>query len=182
MRAFIAIDVRDEIRKQLAETQRRLRPAAPDAKWARPEGIHLTLKFLGEISGAQAERVTDALAAIGSFEPFPIGVQEFGFFPHANKPRVFWAGVQAPPSLANLAGTIQKAMEDLGFEKDDRAYSPHLTLARFSAPRPQPALEDALAEIGAQSLGSFQASEFFLFESKLSAQGSIYRKVMRFPR
>src|SRR5579872_5686260 len=111
MRAFIAIDVRDEIRKQLAETQRRLRPAAPDAKWSRPEGFHLTLKFLGEISDAQITKVTGALTALGSFKPFPIEVKGFGFFPQPHKPRVFWAGVQAPPSLANLADTIQKAME-----------------------------------------------------------------------
>ncbi len=73
-------------------------------------------------------------------------------------------------------------MEKIGFAREDRAFSPHLTLARFQVPRPQPALEAAVAARATASLGKFDASEFFLFESKLSPQGAQYRKVMRFPR
>ena len=109
-------------------------------------------------------------------------VKGFGFFPQAQRPRVFWAGVAAPPALAELAARVESHMEKIGFAREDRAFSPHLTLARFQVPRPQPALEAAVAGRATASLGKFEASEFFLFESKLSPQGAQYRKVMRFPQ
>jgi len=182
MRVFIAIDLPESLRAALAEAQQGFRSNARDARWTNPEGIHLTLKFLGEISDAQTKLVVEALAQIGPFEPFSVEVMGFGFFPHAQRPRVFWAGVTAPPALAELAARVERHMEKTGFAREDRPFSPHLTLARFQVPRPQPALESAVAARATASLGKFEASEFFLFESKLSPQGAQYRKVMRFPR
>ncbi len=181
MRAFIAIDLPEPVRAALAEAQQGFRSACRDARWTRPEGIHLTLKFLGEISDAQTKQVVEALAQIGPLEPFSVEVGGFGFFPQAQRPRVFWAGVAAPPALAELATRVESRMEKIGFAREDRVFAPHLTLARFPVPRPQPALV-AAAEKAITSLGKFEASEFFLFESKLSPQGAQYRKVMRFPR
>jgi 2'-5' RNA ligase len=181
MRTFIAIDLPEPLRAALAEAQQGFRSACPDARWTRPEGIHLTLKFLGEISDAQAKQVVEALAQIGPFEPFSVEVKGFGFFPQARRPHIFWAGVAAPPALAEFAARIESHMEKIGFAREDRAYSPHLTLARFKVPRPQPALEAAIAARANTSLGKFEASEFFLFASELSPQGAHYRKVMRFP-
>jgi 2'-5' RNA ligase len=182
MRAFIAIDLPATVHAALAEAQQDFRNACRDARWTRPEGIHLTLKFLGEISDAQTKQVVEALARIGPFEPLSVEVKGFGFFPQAQRPRVFWAGVEAPPALAELAARVESHMEKIGFVREDRAFSPHLTLARFQVPRAQSALEAAIAGRAATSLGRFEASEFFLFESKLSPQGAQYRKVMRFPR
>ena len=145
MRAFIAIDLPEPLHAALAEAQQRFRGACHDARWTRPEGIHLTLKFLGEISDAQTKQVVEALAPIESFEPFSVEVKGFGFFPQAHRPRVFWAGVAAPPALAELAAQVESHMEKIGFAREDRAFSPHLTLARFQVPRPQPALEAAVA-------------------------------------
>jgi 2'-5' RNA ligase len=181
MRAFIAIDLPDSVHAALAEAQQAFRSACPEARWTRPEGIHLTLKFLGEISDTQTKQVVEALARIGRFEPFHVEVQGFGFFPQARRTRVFWAGVEAPPALGELAARVEGEMEKLGFARENRAFTPHLTLARFQIPRPQPALEAAVARQGAASLGGFEASEFFLFESKLSPKGAQYRKVVRFP-
>lgn len=182
MRAFIAIDLPEPIHAALAKAQQAFRSACPDARWTRPEGIHLTLKFLGEISDAQIKQVVDALDQIGQFESFAVEVNGFGFFPQPRRPRVFWAGVVAPPALAELAARVESHTEKIGFEREDRAFSPHLTLARFPVPHPQPALEAAVAERVAASLGKFEAAEFFLFESRLSPQGAQYRKVIRFPR
>jgi 2'-5' RNA ligase len=182
MRAFIAIDLPEPVHAALAEAQKGFRSACRDARWARPEGIHLTLKFLGEISDAPAKQVVEALAQIGAFEPIAVEVKGFGFFPQAHRPRVFWAGVAAPPALAELAARVERYMEKIGFAREDRAFAPHLTLARFQVPRPQPELEAAISARADSSLGKFEASEFFLFESKLSPQGAHYRKVMRFPR
>jgi 2'-5' RNA ligase len=182
MRAFIAIDLPEPLHAALADAQQSFRSVCRDARWTRPEGIHLTLKFLGEISDAQTRQVVEALAQIGRFEPLAVEVTGFGFFPQAARPRVFWAGVAAPPALGELAARVESHMEKIGFAREERAFSPHLTLARFQVPRPQPALEAAVAARTATSLGKFEASEFFLFESKLSPQGAQYRKVMRFPR
>jgi 2'-5' RNA ligase len=182
MRAFIAIDLPGAVHSALAEAQQCFRSAASDARWTRPEGTHLTLKFLGEISDAQTKQVVEALTQIGPFEPFSVEVKSFGFFPQAQTPRVFWAGVMAPPALAELAAQVESRMEKIGFEREDRAFAPHLTLARFQVPRPQPNLEAAVAARVKTSMGTFDASEFFLFESKLSPQGAQYKKLMRFPK
>lgn len=188
MRAFIAVDLPEAIKAAIAEEQRALRSAFPsssrhdDIRWTRPEGIHLTLKFLGEISDKQTVQVSRALEALGSFESFFVEVKAFGFFPDARRPRVFWVGVQASPVLAQLAERVDAAMEQLGFAPEGRTFSPHLTLARFKAPKPQPELLAALEPRRGFSLGRFQVSEFFLFESKLSPQGAQYRRLARFPR
>lgn len=182
MRAFIAIDLPDAILGALARQLDSFRAVCPEARWVRPEGIHLTLKFLGEISGEQAKEVTEALVALEPFEKFPIEVKGFGFFPEARRPRVFWAGLEAPSALEQLANRVENSMEELGFARENRAFTPHLTLARFKIPRPQLALEALLGSQGERSLGHFEVSGFFLFESKPSPRGAEYRKVARFPR
>jgi 2'-5' RNA ligase len=181
MRAFIAVDLPDSIHSALAQKQAALQHACPDARWTRPEGIHLTLKFLGQITDAQVAQVTDALATVGRFEAFSVGVKGYGFFPDARRPRVFWVGLEAPRGLSELAAHVEASMELLGFPREQRAFTPHLTLARFQVPRPQPALQELLSQQGELDLGRFEVSEFFLFESKLSPRGAEYRKVSRFP-
>jgi 2'-5' RNA ligase len=181
MRAFIAIELPETIREALAREQARFRAVSSDARWTRPEGIHLTLKFLGEISTEQEAQVKEALGAIERFEKFNVSVKGFGFFPDAKRPRVFWAGLDAPPGLARLSEQVEKALEPLGFPKEIRAFRPHLTLARFKIPRPQPKLTATLAASGASDLGTFEVSEFFLWESRLSPAAAEYRKVARFP-
>jgi RNA 2',3'-cyclic 3'-phosphodiesterase len=182
MRVFIAIDLPETVHSALADAQQNFRDTCHGARWTRPDDIHLTLKFLGNISDAQTGQIADSLNGLGPLEPFTIEVKGFGFFPHAGRPRVFWAGLAAPPALAVLAGRVEAEMEKLGFAREKRAYSPHLTLARFNTPRSQPALQTAVAKQTTTSLGSFQVSEFFLFESKLSPQGAHYQKIMRFPK
>lgn len=181
MRAFIAIELSESIREALSREQARFRALCPDARWTRPEGIHLTLKFLGEISDKRVTQVRQALQHMEPIEKFTVRVQDFGFFPDARRPRVFWAGLDAPPELARLAMLVESAMSPLGFPPEDRAFRPHLTLARFKVPRPQPRLQALLARQAGQLLGTFETSEFFLWESRLSPCGAEYRKIARFP-
>ncbi len=181
MRAFIAIDLPEQIHRELAHQQAAFRSVARDARWTRPEGVHLTLKFLGEVSDQKVTEVMTALHGLAGFAAFTIEIRGFGFFPNARRPRVFWAGVIAPPELGWLATRVEDAMEDLGFAREARVYSPHLTLARFKEPRPQPALQEMVAGLADLSLGQFAVREFFLYESRLMPQGAEYRKVARFP-
>jgi 2'-5' RNA ligase len=181
MRAFVAIDLPLEIQAALALQQAAFRAACPDARWTRPDGTHLTLKFLGEISDEQVSHVSAALSSLPSFSPFAVEVKRFGFFPDARRPSVFWAGIEAPQDLGELARRVEDSMEKLGFARERRAFSPHLTLARFKVPRSQPELRILVEQQANTSLGRFEVSEFFLFESKLSPHGAEYRKVARFP-
>jgi len=182
MRAFIALDLPEHVHLALSAAQQSFRNSCRDARWARPEGIHLTLKFLGEISDRQYKLVGESWEQIKTVEPFSLEVKGFGFFPVSRHPRVLWAGVVAPPALGKLASQVEDLMERAGFPREERAFSPHLTLARFPGARPQPALEAAVAARSDESLGRFEVSEFFLFESRLSPQGAQYKKVLRFPR
>jgi len=181
MRAFIAIELPESIRDALRREQARFRAVCPDARWTRPEGIHLTLKFLGDISNHQEAQVKDALSRMEPFEKFTVRVQGFGFFPGAKRPRVFWAGLDAPPALEQLAAQVESAVAPLGFPPENRLFKPHLTLARFKIPRPQPKVEALLAVQNSALLGSFEVSEFFLWESRLLPGGAEYHKVARFP-
>lgn len=192
MRAFIAIDLPENIRAALGRKQTELRaslakmnPAQnkPDTeiRWTKPEAIHLTLKFIGEIPDARVIQVVEFLSTFKAFESFPVEVKGFGFFPSPSRPQVFWAGVEAPPALAQLAHEIDEGMEEIGFAPEKRNYNPHLTLARFKNPRPRPEFQSLVETQGQISIGRFEAGEFFLFESKLSAHGAEYRKIARFP-
>jgi 2'-5' RNA ligase len=182
MRAFIAIELPESVREALRREQARFREVCPDARWTRPEGIHLTLKFLGEISNQQEAHVNRALAQMERFEKFTVRVQGFGFFPDARRPRVLWAGLDAPPTLERLAAQVESIIAPLGFPPENRAFRPHLTLARFKVPRPQPKLEALVAPPGDQLLGTFEVAEFFLWESRLLPGGAEYHKVARFPQ
>jgi RNA 2',3'-cyclic 3'-phosphodiesterase len=184
MRSFIAIDLPGAIRAALAAEQGRLRAACGPGRairWTRPEGLHLTLKFLGEVAVERLPEVTAALESLGAFEPFEVEVGGFGFFPSARRPRVFWVGLDAPPALAGLAARVEAAMASVGFAPEGRPFRPHLTLARFEDQESQPALETALENGAARRFGRFPVDTFFLFESKLKPGGAEHSKRARFP-
>ena len=187
MRAFIAIDLPEEIRRTLGERQAEFRTScnagsrsACEIRWTRPQGFHLTLKFLGHVPDDQIDRVIEALQPLRRFEKFSVEVKGFGFFPNARRSRVLWVGVEAPAALEELARRLESAMERLGFAREERPFTPHLTLARFKSPQALPGLEQLLNRRSEASLGRFDVSEFVLFESKLSPHGAEYKRVMSF--
>ena len=183
MRAFVAIDLAEDVRLALAREQARLKGVcAPnrDIRWTRPEGLHLTLKFLGSIETERVQAVIAALQELESSDSFKVEVRGFGFFPDARRPRVFWVGLEAPSALSELAARVETALEPLGVERENRPFKPHLTLARFDRPLVPSALTTALNESSVESFGSFEVTEFFLFESRLRPGGAEYFKLARF--
>src|SRR6266436_7484570 len=134
MRIFIGIDLDPEVRSRIERFLEGVEGFAPDARWMRPESLHITLKFIGEQTPEQVEAITERLRRVegGAFE---IHLAGYGFFPNAKAPRVFWIGIHAGPQLTELAESIDMATAELGIPREDRPFSPHLTLARASAGR-----------------------------------------------
>jgi len=184
MRLFVALDIPTEVRAGLQQYVERVRIYAPDARWARIESLHVTLKFIGEVGEAKVQEIKNTLAQAES-EPIQVDFKEIGFFPTPKSARVFWAGVHAPDTLKNLAGRIDELLEKLGIEREKRPYHPHLTLAR--APERGESkhcfrlLQERLGAEPAAQFGTMTAQEFFLYQSQILRGGSRYTKLQRFP-
>lgn len=177
MRIFIALDIPAEIRKRMSEYMERARSFAPDARWARVEGLHVTLKFVGEAGDALVQQIKNALATIKT-TPFEVKFEGVGFFPNPKAARVFWIGVNGGELLAQFAATVDAALEKLGIAREEKAYHPHLTLARASS---HPLRELVPLLNGAQpQFGTMTAQEFFLYQSQPQRGGSKYTKLERF--
>ena len=179
MRIFVAIDIPNDLRVRIQELLGKLKPTAPSIRWSRIEGLHITLKFLGEVPQPKIEAVTRQLATITFPSDLLISIKGVGYFPSDLSPRIVWLGINSAPDLGALASNIDAAMSAIGFEKEARPYSPHLTLARTGGTKII-ALQDALQRMQPLSLGSFKAKEFFLYESKPRQGGSEYVKISRF--
>ncbi len=177
MRIFIALDIPPEIRARMTEYMERVRSFAPEARWARVEGLHVTLKFVGPASDALVEKMKTALAAIKT-APFPVKFEGVGFFPNAKAARIFWIGVDGGEELPRLASAVDAALEKLGAAREEKAYHPHLTLARASS-HPLRELQPLLSDRPPQ-FGTMTAREFFLYQSQPQKGGSKYTKLERF--
>ena len=192
MRLFIALDIDDAIRGRIALFVEGVRNFAPDARWVKPESLHVTLKFIGEQPDDAVEKIKQALASVVASSA-EIQFRGYGFFSTPKSARVFWIGMEAGPQLAALATLIDDKMASLGIPKEDRPFSPHLTLARAAGgsgfPRwrkgdgPNRAfqkLQEKLAALPAPEFGTMTPREFFLYQSQLSPKGSKYTKLARF--
>jgi 2'-5' RNA ligase len=180
MRLFTGIDLSPEVVKNLEDLLRRLEPAA-QINWSAPENLHITTKFIGEWPEDRLPELTAALGTLPSREPLSIAVEKLGFFPNPHAPRVFWAGVHAGEGLTQLARDTETALAPLSIAKEDRAFSPHLTLARIKTPGKQTALLQAVAKLPSLDFGNFVADRFYLYRSKTAPTGSVYTKLAEFP-
>jgi RNA 2',3'-cyclic 3'-phosphodiesterase len=192
MRLFIALDIDDAIRKRIQRFLEGVSGFAPDARWVRPESLHVTLKFVGEKPIETGEEIKRALSAVHA-ESFEISFRGYGFFPTTKAARVFWIGIESGPQLPCLAKAVDEATFTLGIAKEDHAFTPHLTLARgggrSGAPRWHKRdaanknfqhLQEKLAALPTPDFGTMAAHEFFLYQSQLSQGGSRYTKIARF--
>jgi 2'-5' RNA ligase len=180
MRLFVALDIPEDIRNQLAALVSKLRLVSQNARWARIEGLHVTLKFLGETSSEKAAEIKTTLSSIPTRAPIPINFHGLGFFPDARRPRVLWAGVKAGLPLASLAAEVDRSLQPLGIPIEERVFSPHLTLARFDTPRGLDALHAAIETAGLLDFGVTTAKEFHLYQSVLKPGGAEYTRLATF--
>jgi 2'-5' RNA ligase len=175
MRTFIAIEVPEEIKTAIAALQDDLRRARAEVSWTKPENIHLTLKFLGEIDEQLVSQVAQAcLEAAQNAAPFTLSLSGTGVFPNARQPRVLWAGLSDEDEQARrLQSQLDERLAALGFEREARAFHPHLTIGRIKSPK---GAQTLLARAIAYHLPalSFLAREIVLFRSQLHPAGAHY--------
>jgi 2'-5' RNA ligase len=181
MRLFVAMDIPEEVRSAIGALAAKLRIACPDARWTRIEGLHVTLKFIGETPAEKTESIKTALAAIPSRPPISMNFRGLGFFPNERRPRVLWAGIEANSELAEFAAAVEAVLEPLGIPSEERPFSPHLTLARFDTPRGLHALHAAIENAGLVEFGGTTAKEFYLYQSVMKRGGAEYTRLATFP-
>jgi 2'-5' RNA ligase len=183
MRTFIAIEISQEIKNALAQIEAHLIYAGADVKWVKPENVHLTLKFLGEIDEKKAAEISAILDSIARMtKPFELSVKNIGAFPNIEHSRVLWVGLDKGSAEATaLAAQIDEDLSKIGFAKEKRPFSPHLTIGRVRSPLNQDKLKEkmlsAAVSIDPSSVPPHQTSAVILFQSTLTSQGSIYTKL-----
>jgi len=179
---FVAIELPEKTREKLSAHARGLRESVPaaQASWSRPENIHLTLKFVGEITKDRAAKLSEATArAAEHSDPFRIEIAGTGAFPNRGVPRVLWIGLNdSEGGLTRLHEQLERECLRVGFEQEARSFKPHLTLARLRRPDHAKALAAAHLEMPFES-EKFTATEVLVIRSELSSSGSKYTTISR---
>lgn len=180
MRLFAGLDLPDDTLNRLEDLLHKLRPVAK-VNWSPVANLHVTTKFVGEWPEDRLDELKAALAQVPKPGAIRIAIKGLGWFPNPHHPRVFFAGVEAPAALHELAANTDQAAAKVGVPSEDKKYSPHLTLARVKTPESLPALRQAVAKLDSADFGEFEARSFFLYLSKPGPGGSVYSKLAEFP-
>jgi 2'-5' RNA ligase len=183
IRAFIAIDLSQDIQNQLDEVVNKYKSQLTHIpiRWVAAANIHLTLKFLGDVSLSNLNLLTDMIQAeISSHHQFDISVGGSGAFPNIHQPRIIWVGVEAPPELTAIQNGIEATTGRLGYAQEERAFSPHLTLGRVSRNATSldvKAISKALESIKVGFLGATCVEKVHLYRSDLQSTGAVYTQI-----
>ena len=180
-RAFLALEVSAAVKTQLAAAQESLRRELPRARWTRPDGWHLTLKFLGEVAAPALDELTAALAPrLRGHGAVNVRLHGTGFFPSPARPRVAWVG-GAADGAESVVAEVERAAEAAGFPRERRPWSIHLTQARLKDRWPSAAVDRFLEWGETLDLEAFECREVVLFESDLQPGGAVYTALERLP-
>ena len=178
LRSFIAIELPDSVRAALSEFQQEIQKAGADVRWVKPQGIHLTLKFLGEIAEKDVDRVINAVEGAGrNYSSFHLQIRGAGVFPNKKAPRVLWAAVEGNGILEGLQHEIEDALARLGFAKEDRKFSPHLTLGRFRSLSGREPLLERIELSKDREFGFMNVDMVSLMKSELGPAGAKYTRL-----
>lgn len=174
MRLFIAVEIDDDVRKPLAEAQRRLRYVNAKVSWVAPQNFHFTLKFLGETAEDRLPGIQKAMdTAAAEFSPLQCDLRGVGQFP-----RVIWAGLYGETNrLVALARRLDEELGQLGFLREAREFKPHLTLGRIKFVGDKPGLTKTIDSLRNEPFGALRVDAIHLIQSTLTPRGSIYTKV-----
>ena len=174
VRAFVALELGAALREAMGALQARLRPGLGGIRMVRPEGIHLTLRFLAETTPRQVATLAPTLArAASACPPVEVRAAGLGTFPEHGAPRVLWLGLDLPPEVLELQSACERAARAAGFAPEARAFRPHLTLGRWRDRAARPVLPPA-------DLGSTRLESLVLLRSELRPDGAVYTDLARF--
>ena len=181
MRLFAAATLPDDVRERLGELQRELGSIPLELRWVRPEGIHLTLKFLGEAAEDRLNGIREVLEGVAAaVTPFRLEIRGVGSFPERGTPRVIWVGLGGEVGAAEtLSRRIDAALEEVGFPAENRAFKPHLTLGRVKGGG-RGDWRSFLRRFASFDGGEFPVSSFVLFQSRLATSGATYHPLAVF--
>jgi RNA 2',3'-cyclic 3'-phosphodiesterase len=183
IRAFLAIEPPENVLQEITRLQEKLkREISGRVSWTRPQGQHLTLKFFGDISREDINKVIDsAQKRVAGEQKLNLKIEKLGVFPDARRPRVLWCGTTGDTErLSALQKKLDGDFAKIGFPAEDRSFKAHLTLARIKDPRDITGMGEALKKHDSFKAGEFVADKLFLFQSNLSPQGAIYTKLAEF--
>lgn len=182
MRLFVAIDPGPAVVERVVSTIAEVRALSPNSKWIRPEGAHITLAFLGEVDEARLPELAEAIeSAAKSYPPIDLRISGCGSFGKGRRPRVLWAGVAgeeaALRALAAAQKELERALEPIGYRPEERAFSPHLTLARARDPKGDEGLFECAEAIRTVDFGAARIEALTLYRSETAKEGAIYTKL-----
>jgi len=183
VRLFLAIRIEDAILQALARGIDRLRETRAAVRWVGAEGIHLTIRFLGETDPERVGDLVEKISGVSSMlNPFPISVAGTGAFPSPGRPRVVWAGVEEPSgTLYRLWALTEKAVTDLGWEREKRGFSPHVTLGRVKGPINLSRLSSVLQTMKDDDWGRQEVRSLVLIRSRPGGGGPRFEDIKVFP-
>ena len=183
VRAFVAVNLDPELKGALARVQERLKATRADVGWVKPENLHLTLKFLGHVEESRSGLIVEAVgAATQGYGSFHLALGGLGAFPQPRAARVVWVGVsRGAEALAALQAKIEVGLEPLGFPREERPFTAHLTLGRVRGPARREQLAVALTSMAAEALGEMVVDRIELMKSDLHPAGARYSVLQSFP-
>lgn len=179
MRLFTAIDLPTPTLLRVERLLSALRGEA-HLKWSPVDNLHITTKFIGEWPDSRMDELTEALECLPKEGALQIGLDQVGWFPNERSPRVLHLGVSGDEGLLSLAAKTSECLERLGLKKEERAYAPHLTLARIKNPVPLGRLKQRIVELQPNGFGTFVAKSYGLYRSDQGSNASVYRKLKDF--
>ncbi len=176
MRTFIAIDLDKEIKEALSALIDKLKKRSQNIRWVRREAMHLTLKFLGEISKERVPEIENILGkVVKNYQPFFLKIKGTGYFPPKKKnPRVLWTGVEADEVLTSLQKDLEKELQEIGFPEEKREFHPHLTLGRVKVPSSIQEVMRELEKHQESAFGEMTVHKITFFQSILKPSGAEY--------
>ena len=180
LRLFTGLALEYPVRRNLELVLEHLRPLAA-LNWSPSDNFHITTKFIGAWPSDRLDELKTALSKLSKCGPISTPIGGFGWYPNPHQPRVLLTGVKAPEALFTLAKQIEECCERLGLASEDKAYSPHLTLARIKGAQNLVALRQAIAQLPSAEFGVSTASKFLLYQSEPGARSSVYRVIGEFP-
>lgn len=181
IRSFVAVDLQSPVLAALQMLQQELARVKADVRWVRAEGLHATLKFLGSVEGPLLERVHATLLDTVRDQPaLCVCVRGLGAFPSLRRPRVLWVGLSGP-GLVEVAACVDDALAQLGFAREKRAFTAHVTLGRVNGLRGWPRLEEVFKAHVADDFGESAIDAITVYGSTLRPDGAIYTPLWTIP-